>query len=251
MVDDISLVKESERRDQRRRLELAHVSRLASMGEMATEIAHEVNQPLSAIAMYSAAGLRILHGEGDRGQLESWLEAINTQAKRASEIVRRVRHFVQKREPRFEPLELNQIARGVAALLNYEARSQDVEIVLALAEDLPPVQGERILLEQVLFNLARNAMDAMRAQAGSRRLTLKTACDQEFDYVEVSDTGSGVDPALGERIFDSFVTTKQEGLGMGLAISRSIVEAHGGSLRYVRNPEGGSTFVFTLPRKAA
>jgi PAS domain S-box-containing protein len=250
MVNDVSLVKESERRDRQRRLELAHVSRLASMGEMATEIAHEINQPLAAIAMYSAAGLRTLHGGSDHSKIETWLEAINTQAKRASEIVRRVRRFVQKGEPQFGPVEMNRIAREVAALLNHEAKSQDVDIVLDLAEDLPAVQGDHILLEQVLFNLARNALDAVLAQPGERQVTLKTAFDTQLVYVEVSDTGSGVDPALGERVFDSFVTSKQEGMGMGLAISRSIVEAHDGTLRFVNNPGGGTTFMFTLARKA-
>jgi len=112
------------------------------------------------------------------------------------------------------------------------------------------VQGDHILLEQVLFNLARNALDAVLAQPGERQVTLKTAFDTQLVYVEVSDTGSGVDPALGERVFDSFVTSKQEGMGMGLAISRSIVEAHDGTLRFVNNPGGGTTFMFTLARKA-
>jgi two-component system sensor histidine kinase DctS len=199
--------------------------------------------------MYSAAGLRTLQGEPDPAQIKTWLEAINTQAKRASEIVRRVRHFVQKREPQFGPVDLNLIAREVAALFQHEARSQQVEIVLDLAEGLPPVQGERILLEQVVFNLTRNALDTLQAQAGERRLTLKTAVDADLVYFEVSDNGPGVDPALGERIFDSFITSKQEGLGMGLAISRSIIEAHAGSLRYIPNPAGGSTFMFSLARE--
>ena len=148
-------------------------------------------------------------------------------------------------------MDLGQIAREVAALLDHEARSQQVEIVLELAEDLPPVQGERVLLEQVVFNLARYALDTVRAQTGERRITLKTAFDAQLVYVEVCDTGPGVDPALGEHIFDSLVTGKQEGLGMGLTISRSIIEAHAGTLRYALNPEGGNTFMFSLAREAA
>ena len=251
MVSDISLVKESERRERQHMLELAHVSRLASMGEMATEIAHEINQPLAAIAMYSAAGLRTLQGSSGHGQVNAWLDAINTQAKRASEIVRRVRSFVQKREPQFGPVDLNLIAREVAALIDHEARSQAVEIVLELAEDLPSAQGERILLEQVVFNLVRNALDALLAQSGVRRVKLKTSYDSKQVYFEVSDNGPGVDPALGEHIFDSFVTSKQEGLGMGLTISRTLIDAHGGTLRYAPNPGGGTTFVFSLAREAA
>jgi C4-dicarboxylate-specific signal transduction histidine kinase len=147
-------------------------------------------------------------------------------------------------------VDLNLIARETAALVDHDARSQDVEIVLELAEGLPAVQGERVLLEQVVFNLVRNAMDAVLAGSGERRVTLRTSSDAQLVYVEVSDSGPGVDPALGEHIFDSFVTNKQGGLGMGLAISRSIVEAHGGTLRYANNPGGGATFTFSLAREA-
>jgi two-component system sensor kinase FixL len=249
LVNDVSQIKQSERRERQRMLELAHASRLASMGEMATEIAHEINQPLAAIAMYSAASLRSLHGEGDRGQLENWLEAINAQAKRASEIVRRVRRFVRKEELQRGPVDLNRVAGEVAGLLRHEARSQDVEIILRLADDLPLAQGDAVLLEQVVFNLARNAMDAVLPRPHARRITISTSFDPERVQVEVGDTGPGVDPALGDHIFDSFVTGKQEGVGMGLAISRSIIEAHAGTLRYQANADGGATFVFSLPRE--
>jgi PAS domain S-box-containing protein len=248
MVTDISRTKESERRERRHMLELAHVSRLSSMGEMATEIAHEVNQPLAAISMYCTAGQRILQDGGDRGQIKTWLDAINTQANRASEIVRRVRRFVRKEELQYAPVDLGQTATEVAALLEHEAKSQQVEIVLELADDLPPVRGEHVLLEQVVFNLARNAMDAVLSHSGERRVTLKTSFDGQRVSVEVSDTGSGVDAALAEHIFDSFVSGKEGGLGLGLSISRSIIEAHGGILRYVANPAGGSTFMFSLDR---
>ena len=251
IVNDISLIKASQRREREHLLELAHVTRLASLGEMATQIAHEINQPLAAIAMYSAAGLRTMAGECDRNKMEAWLEAINAQAKRAGEIVKRVRSFVQKGEPRLAPVDLNLVARETAALIDHDARSHDVEIVLELAEGLPLVQGERMLLEQVAFNLLRNAIDAVLAGSGQRRVTLRTFSDAQLVYVEVSDTGPGVDPALGEEIFSSFVTSKQGGLGMGLAISRSIVEAHGGSLRYASNPVGGATFTFSLAQVAS
>lgn len=248
MVTDISRTKESERRERRHMLELAHVSRLSSMGEMATEIAHEINQPLAAISMYCSAGQRVLQDGGDQGQIKSWLDAINTQTSRASEIVRRVRRFVQKQELQFAPVDLGHTASDVAALLEHEAKSQQVEIVLDLAQDLPPVHGEQVLLEQVVFNLARNAMDEVLSQPSERKITLKTSFDAQQVYIEVSDTGRGVDAGLAEHIFDSFVTGKEGGLGMGLSISRSIVEAHGGALRYVANPAGGSIFMFSLDR---
>ncbi|MDT3708207.1 MAG: ATP-binding protein [Thiobacillus sp.] len=246
VANDVTPIRTSQRRERQQMLELAHVSRLASMGQMATEIAHEINQPLAAIAMYSSAGLRTLRGECNREKMESWLEAMNTQAKRASEIVKRVRRFVQKGEPQLCPVDLNLIARETVGLLDHDARAQGVEMVLELAGDLPAVQGERVLLEQVVFNLVRNAMDAVLAGSGERRVTLKTSSDAHLVYVEVSDTGPGVDPELGEHIFDSFVTGKQGGLGMGLAISRSIAEAHAGSLRYANRPGGGATFTFSL-----
>ncbi|HEY0663779.1 MAG TPA: ATP-binding protein, partial [Thiobacillaceae bacterium] len=250
MVSDVTPIKAAQRRERQYTLELAHVSRLASMGEMATQIAHEINQPLAAITMYSSAGLHTLHGECDRGKLETWLEAINDQAKRASEVVRRVRHFVKKGEFQFGPVDVNQIARETAALLEHVARSRAIEFVQELAEGLPAVRGERVLLEQVVFNLVHNAMDAVLSRSGGRRVTVKTFSDAQLVYVEVSDNGPGVDPAIGAHIFDSFVTSKQGGLGMGLAISRSIVEAHGGTLRYATHPEGGAVFTVSLAPEA-
>ena len=250
IINDVTQVKDAERRDRQRMVELAHVSRLASMGEMATEIAHEINQPLAAIAMYSAAGLRTLQGEGEHSQMKVWLEAINKQSKRASEIVRRIRRFMQKGEHQFGPVDMNLIAREAAELISYEAKSHEVAIVLELADDLPAVHGDRVLLEQVVFNLLRNAVDAAVAQSGERKITLKTAFDAQQVRFEVSDSGPGVDPALGEHIFDSFVTSKQGGMGMGLTISRSIIEAHASTLRYITNPGGGTTFMFSLAREA-
>ncbi|MCU0809870.1 MAG: PAS domain-containing protein [Thiobacillaceae bacterium] len=249
IIQDVSQTKESERREQQRMAELAHVSRLASMGEMATEIAHEINQPLAAIAMYSTASLRTLRSGGEQGKMEGWLEAINAQAKRASEIIRRIRRFMQKGETQFGPVDLNLIASESDALLAHEARSNQVSVVLDLAEGLPNVQGDRVLLQQVVFNLLRNALDAVRTQPGERRVALSTSFDSQQVTFKASDNGPGVDPAFGEDIFDSFITSKKDGLGMGLTISRTIIEAHAGSLRYTTNPEGGSTFMFSLVRE--
>jgi PAS domain S-box-containing protein len=249
IIQDVSELKESERREQQRMVELAHVSRLASMGEMATEIAHEINQPLAAIAMYSTASLRTLQGGGEQGKMEGWLEAINAQAKRASEIIRRIRRFMQKGETEFGPVDMNLIARETEALLAHEIRSHQVSVDLDLAEGLPAVTGDRVLLQQVVFNLLRNALDAVRAQPGERRVALSTSFDSQQVRFKISDNGPGVDPAFGEAIFDSFITSKKDGLGMGLTISRTIIEAHAGSLRYTANPEGGSTFMFSLVRE--
>jgi two-component system sensor histidine kinase DctS len=230
-------------------LELSHVSRLATMGEMATEIAHEINQPLAAIAMFSAAGLRTLDRPQPGGQLRTWLEAINTQAKRASEVVRRIRSFVQKGAPQFGPVDLNQVAREVLALIDHDARAHQVAISLQAAAPLPAVRGDRILLEQVAFNLVRNALDAVMARQDGRRVSVTTSYDAAQVYCAIADNGPGVDPDLAAHIYDSFVTSKKEGLGMGLAISRNIIEAHAGTLRHEPNPGGGSVFVFSVPRE--
>ncbi len=249
IVTDVTMVKESERRERQRMAELAHVSRLASLGEMASEIAHEINQPLAAISLYSAAGLRTLKGGDGQAQLEAWLAAINAQAKRASEVIRRLRRFLQKGETQQGSVDMNQIVQEAADLLAYDAKSQHVVVELDLAPQLPRVQADRVLLQQVVFNLGRNAVDALRDQPGERRVTLRTRYDDSRVSLDVADNGPGVDPVLGERIFDSFVSSKHDGLGMGLTISRSIVEAHAARLRYVANPQGGSIFTFSLERE--
>lgn len=247
LVNDVTPIKDSERRERQRMLELAHVSRLASLGEMATEIAHEINQPLAAIAMYSAACLRTLGPAS--GQVSGWLEAINIQAKRAGEVVRHLRRFVRKGDIQLGPVNLNQVAKDVAGLIHFDADRQNVRIELDLATEMPDLSAELILVEQVLFNLLRNAMEAMEGTAGERRIVVRTRIEADRACVEVADTGPGVSPDLGARIFESFTTDKRDGLGMGLAISRSIVEAHGGTLGYVDNPGGGATFRCCLPRE--
>jgi PAS domain S-box-containing protein len=249
MIHDVTPIKESERRERQRTLELAHVSRLASLGEMASQIAHEVNQPLAAISMYSAACLRTLGHEDGHGQIESWLEAINTQAKRASEVVQRLRRFVRKGDIQPGPVDLNQVVKEVVGLTRFDADRHGVGIELELADGMPTLSAELILVEQVLFNLVRNAVEALARQTDARRIVLRTGFDASQAWVEVEDSGPGVDAALGETIFESFMTDKRDGLGMGLAISRSIVEAHGGALGYVNNPEGGATFRCSLPRE--
>lgn len=249
LVNDVTPLKDSERRERQRMLELAHVSRLASLGEMASEIAHEVNQPLAAIAMFSAACLRTIGQDGEKGQVRGWLESINAQAKRASEVVRHLRRFVRKGEIQPGPVDLNQVVREVLGLMRFDASKQSVTIDLELAEGMPSLSAELILVEQVLFNLVRNALEAMAGQIGEKHIVIRTGFDQSSACVEVQDTGPGVDACHGDSIFESFMTDKKGGLGMGLAISRSIVAAHGGTLGYVNNPQGGATFRCCLPRE--
>ncbi len=247
LVSDVSTIKQSERRERSRMLELAHASRLSSMGEMATQLAHEINQPLAAISMYSAAALRTLQSDLDARQLREWLQTIHDQAVRAGDILRRVRRFVRRQDMQRVAVDLNARAREVVDLLRSDARSREVTIELRLADDLPQVPADPVLIEQVVFNLVRNALDALQQRAPPRLVTLSSARAGDRVYVEVRDNGPGVDAALGARIFDSFVSSKGEGMGMGLAISRSIIEAHGGRLGYETNAEGGATFRFELP----
>ena len=249
LVSDVSQIRDSERRERQRMLELAHVSRLASLGEMASEIAHEVNQPLAAIAMYSAACLRTLGNEPGDGQMQDWLQAINAQAKRASEVVSRLRRFVRKRDIHPGPVDLNQVAREGLALMRFECARQGVAVDLELDGELPSLSAELILVEQVLFNLLRNALDALLHRTDGKRVVIRTGHGAGHAWIEVEDNGPGVDPALGDRVFESFMTDKPDGMGVGLAISRSIVQAHGGSLGYVNNPGEGATFRCTLPRE--
>ncbi len=231
--------------------ELAHVARLSTVGEMVAELAHEVNQPLSAISSYAQACQRLLSpGSPDRTEeLLVSLSQVAEQADRAAEIIRRLRRFVTKAKPAQVVVDLNALIREVAALMNIDARMAKAQVDLELTDPLPPVVGDRIQLEQVLVNLMRNGFEAMReAEHEPRRLTIRTAVDgRQSVRVDVSDSGLGIAPAAIDRIFDRFFTTKPDGMGMGLPISLSIIENHGGRLWVTPNPDRGSTFHFTLP----
>lgn len=250
LVSDVTPIRESERRERQRLLELAHVSRLASLGEMASQIAHEVNQPLAAIAMYSTACLRVGRKPEDADKVHSWLEAINAQASRASEVVRHLRRFVRKGDIQAEPVDLNQVVQEIAALMRAEVDRHEIALDVEPAAGMPLLAAEMILVDQVLFNLVRNALEALSGRGGEGRIVLRTGFDEHQAWVEVVDNGPGVNPCLGDTIFEPFKTDKEGGLGMGLAISRSIVQAHGGTLGYVDNPGGGAVFRCAFPRKA-
>jgi C4-dicarboxylate-specific signal transduction histidine kinase len=231
--------------------ELAHVARLSIVGEMMAELTHELNQPLSAISSYAQACQRLLHSDraDDRKELLSSLLQVGEQAGRAAEIIRRLRRFVTKAKPVQTLVDVNAIVREVAGLAKIDARMAQAEVCFELTEPLPSVLGDRIQIEQVVVNLLRNAFEAMRdSEPASRRLTLRTACDgPERIVVDVCDSGSGIPADVIDRVFDRFFTTKPTGMGMGLAISQSIIENHGGRLWVTRNPQRGSTFHFILP----
>ena len=240
------LAAEQAMREARERL--THVARLSTLGEMTTGLAHEINQPLTAITLYAQAAERLAaQPQADLGDIVDALRQISAQALRAGEIIRRLRELVRNRQVREELLDLNTAVRELAVLAESDARVNGVQLEMNLAESLPQVLGDTIQLQQVMLNLVRNAIDAVQAPDCERRVTLRTAHVGASVEMSVSDLGTGLDPAIRERLFEAFATTKPAGTGLGLAISRSIVEAHGGRLAWRANEPRGSCFHFSLP----
>jgi PAS domain S-box-containing protein len=240
----------AEESERQRMLELAHVSRLSTMGEMATEIAHELNQPLSAIASYSDTCLRILDSQSAPvDDVREALGEISGQALRAGEVIRRLRSFARKETADRAPVSLNDLVRDMAGLVTVEARWHNVDVELDLCDTMPAVPVDKVLIEQVIMNLMRNAIDVMGASdISERRMSINTAVTETRSLqVMVQDTGPGLSDDALARVFQPFYTTKATGMGMGLSISQSIIEAHGGQL-WARSSLGkGAMFGFSLP----
>lgn len=232
-----------------RQEKLLFTSRLMSVGEMAATLAHELNQPLAAIVNYLNGSLRLVGQAGGPVQVERALQAARTQAEHASAVIARVREFVRAREPRRSAHRLASIADTVLELLRLEAERQELCIELRLPEDLPDVYADRVMVEQVLLNLVKNAIEAMReTPPGERALRVDGRVNLDGDVeVRVVDRGSGLSQAEQDQLFSPFFTTKADGLGIGLAICRSIIEYHEGRMFFEPSPEGGSVFGFTLP----
>lgn len=249
IVQDITERKRNEELLRRREAKLAHSSRLSTMGEMAVGIAHELNQPLAAIMNFTDACRRRLHaGHGSDEDFAHSLERISSMTERAGHIIRRVKGLFRKREPRRSTADMNELVRDAVGLVASEARYRSVEIELELEESLPPVKVDAIQIQQVLLNLIHNGIDAMRNAGNGRRVIVikTTAPDAENVEVAVADRGEGIDQMVVDRLFEPFVTSKPEGLGMGLSISRSIIDAHGGRLWVDKNGGPGVTFRFAL-----
>jgi PAS domain S-box-containing protein len=226
---------------------LAHASRLAAMGELTASIAHEINQPLGAI-LANADAAELLLDAGRLDEVRRALADIRKDDLRASEVVRRIRELVRTQEFERHPLDLNEMVAGVLQLLGADAARRGVALEAVLARDLPPVRGDRVHLQQVLLNLLLNGMEAMaETPAPRRRLAVRTTPNGTGVEVSVTDAGVGIPPAQLPRLFESFFTTKREGMGLGLSIARSIVEAHGGRIWAENRPEGGGAFRFTVP----
>jgi len=229
--------------------ELSYLARLSTMGEMAAGLAHELNQPLAAITNYAkGCARRIAGGTGQPAEIVPALDKIAAQAMRAGDIIRRLRSLLRKGEARRESVDVNELVREVAHFLNAEVRERAVRLQLNLAPELPQVCVDAIQVEQVLVNLVRNALEALASVEGrARTLLLQTTATDDALEVAVSDNGAGLSAEIAEKMFDPLFSTKSGSLGMGLSISRSIVEAHGGRLWATANPGGGTTFRFTLP----
>jgi len=229
---------------------LTHFSRLSTMGEMAAGLAHEINQPLSAIATYAQACQRLIRlPEPEIDDVVSALEQINAQALRAGEVIRRLRNFVKNREVKREPINCARLLEDLRTLAETDARLHNIRLRLDCQEPLPTVYADPIQLQQVILNLVRNAIDAMVDAPEDRRevvLMTREAADGEVE-VTVIDHGTGLAPEATEHLFNPFFTTKAAGTGLGLAISRSIVRAHGGRLWHTPNDDCGVRFHFTLP----
>ena len=240
----------AEDRARQRQAELAHVARLGTMGEMAAGLAHELSQPLAAIVNYIQACLeRIRAGVGDSDELLADMAQAAAQAERAGDVIDHVRDFVRKREPRQTPVNLNTLVQEAAELVKLEVRQNGVNVQLDLANALPMASAQVIQIKQVVVNLMRNSLEAMSEDGSdTRRLTIRTS-RVAGDLVEftIQDTGPGVASEISDRVFDPFFTTKSNGMGMGLSICRTIVEAHGGRLGVIPNPQGGAAFRFVLP----
>ncbi len=252
-VEDHSQRLRAQEEADRLRERLAHVGRLGTLGEMAAGIAHEINQPLTAITNYARACQRLLRaGRGSDPRLLEALDKVSDQAKRAGEVVERLRDLVRKRDSRRERADVNELVTGVVRLAQAEARLRDVTLRVELAERTPPVVADGVQVQQVVLNLIHNGLEAMEGlDRRDRELVVRTAAGDGSEIeVAVADRGKGVAEEAREELFQPFFTTKAAGMGMGLSICRSIVRSHGGRLWFTPNPGRGTTFHFTLPAAA-
>ncbi len=251
---DISERKRAEDLNRIQEEKLQASARLASMGEIASTLAHELNQPLAAISSYTTGALNMMHNDTlDPAMLEPALEKINAQAQRAGHVIRSVHQFVKKREPTRQPVSIKNIVDNIAPLIELQAQQFLVVLQTTIPPTLPSVLGDTVLLEQVVLNLTRNAIQAMAAVAPQRRILRIVASREQMPdapeavMVEVIDQGHGIAPEVAAGLFSPFFSTKADGMGMGLNICRTTIEFHGGTLTYANNPAGGTIFRFTLP----
>ena len=230
-------------------MELAHANRVATMGQLTASIAHEVNQPIAATILNAQAALRWLDGRPpDLEEVRHVLAGIVKDGNRAADVIGGIRDLIRKAPPREDRLDVNAAIREVIELTHGEAVKNGVAVRTELAEGLPLIRGDRVHLQQVILNLIVNAVEAMSGISEARReLLISTAAASDGVLVAVRDSGPGFAPGALEHLFDTFYTTKPSGLGLGLSICRSIIEAHGGRLWASGNVPRGAMFQFTLP----
>jgi two-component system sensor histidine kinase DctS len=249
---DISDRKRIEELNRQQQEKLQASARMATMGEIASMLAHELNQPLAAISSYTTGALNVLDRDApvDRSILKPALEQASAQAQRAGQIIRSVHEFVKKREPQRQEVAIPSLLDGIRALIELQARQSYVSFRTEIPADLPPVRADRVMIEQVLLNLTRNGIEAMQHVQPQRRVLHVVA---EYDAatarvsVAVIDQGHGIPDEVAQRLFSPFFSTKAEGMGMGLNICRTAIEFHGGALTFRANPQGGTIFTFVLP----
>lgn len=246
-VVDITAQKQADERQRSQQAQLQKATRMLSLGEMASTLAHELNQPLMALSNFAAAA-RAFADQGPKDLLVASLDDISAQATRAGEIVSRIRGFVRQRSGQQELCTLAEVIASVQALIEPERRSRKARLELKIAPDLPPVHADRVLLEQVLLNLVLNALQAAQHLGAPRRVVqIEAAREAEMLVLRVADRGPGISPEVEAHLFEPFFTSKADGLGLGLNICRTIIEGHGGHLGHANRVEGGALFFFTLP----
>jgi two-component system sensor kinase FixL len=248
-IRDLTERQKTEARLQELQSELVHISRLTAMGEMASTLAHELNQPLSAIANYLKGSRRMLEdGKDERSKvLREALEKAADQAMRAGQIIRRLRDFVSRGESERRVESITKLVEEASALALVGVKDRGIRVQFQFDATLDLVLADRVQIQQVLLNLIRNAMDAMETSQARDLIVSVAPAGETFVRVSVTDSGSGIAPEICEQLFQPFITTKRQGMGVGLSISRTIVEAHGGRIWVEPNPVGGTIFHFTLP----
>jgi two-component system sensor kinase FixL len=251
---DVTERKEAERQLAAARRELAHAARLALVGELTTSIVHEMRQPLTSILANAEAGLRLLETAADRpaAEVREILEDIRRATANAADIGDRLRSLARQRPLETRPLDVNRLVGEVLQVVAADARRREVEVRPELDPSMPAVSADRVALQQVVLNLVVNAMEAIEAKGaqgrgGQRQVSVRTTRVDGAAEIAVTDTGPGIDATAAPRIFEMFFTTRKDGVGLGLAIARSIVESHGGRIWAEDEPAGGATFRFTLP----
>jgi two-component system sensor kinase FixL len=228
------------------REELLHVTRVGKLAEFVSSLAHEISQPLTAILAYAQAAQRMFAGR--EPQLQEILQFMVNDTHRATEVIRRLRLLLKKSKPVFESLDINVLIHDTAALIMSHIIVRNKNIKFELDDRLPVIQGDRIQLQQVILNLISNSLEAMEGSSDNKEVLIRTSRkDADTILVQVKDSGCGIPEENMKKLFAHFFTSKPDGLGMGLSISRSIVEAHGGHLEAQNNPDRGATFYFTIP----